>query len=144
MFLCLYLCLHWDRESCGNWSVRNFGKHPAGGWLLFESPWRSEECSPPQESSYEAPHQPPGTIIAHSQRKVWREKVTAGHGVNIHNLQFPPQVSAAQCMFGQAVGKVCRGQNKETANWVTVIIVISKYVLRGFMHFGFNATIYLS
>lgn len=76
MFLCVYFCLHWDRVRWENWSVRNFGSRmrPTWGWLLCESPWRkrAEGCSPPQESSYGAPHQPPGTNIAHRQSEALR------------------------------------------------------------------------
>lgn len=112
MHLCVYLCLYCHHVSCANWSVHNFasGRHPTWGWLLCVSPWRkrSGECSPPQESSYEALHQPPGTIIAHCQRNVLRtkkKKDTARNRINISNLQFLPQVSAAQCMFCPAEGK---------------------------------------
>lgn len=78
MFPCVYLCLHWDHVRWENWRVRNFGPRmwPIWGWLLCESPWRkrAEGCSPPQESSYGAPHQPPGTNIAQCQTKALREK----------------------------------------------------------------------
>lgn len=78
MCVCVYLCLHWDHVRWGNWSVHNFeaGRRPTWGLLLCEWPWREKAggCSPPQESSYGAPHQPPGTNIAHCQSKVLRKK----------------------------------------------------------------------
>lgn len=103
MFLCAYLYPHWHRVGLENWSVHNSGagRRPLGGWLLCESPWRkrAEGWSPPQESSYGAPHQPPAINIAHCQREAQRKEVTAGNRVNMNNLQSLLRVSAAQCMF---------------------------------------------
>lgn len=92
IFLRAYLCLHWDRVRWENWSVHNFGpgSWPTWGWLLCESPWRkrAEGCSPPRESSYGAPHQPPGTNIAHRQRKALYFKKQSHCGKQSEHLEL--------------------------------------------------------